>query len=85
MESNNRINTSRFRKLSNRWGSCNKANEMIINFDAVKLPFTLIDCLLVHELVHIKHKHHSKDFYKEIAKYIPDWKALDDRLCGMKL
>jgi len=75
----------RFRKLSKRWGSCTKANEVIINFDAVKLPFTLIDYVVVHELVHIKHKHHSKEFYKELAKFIPEWQALDDNLCGMKL
>ena len=75
----------KFRKLSKRWGSCTKANEVIINFDAVKLPFTLIDYIAVHELVHIKHKDHSKDFYKEIAKFIPDWKDLDEKLCGMKL
>ena len=75
----------KFRKLSKRWGSCTKSNEIIINFDAVKLPFTLIDYIVVHEMAHIKHKHHSKDFYKEIAKFIPEWKALDDKLCGMKL
>ncbi len=75
----------KFRKLDKRWGSCTKANEVIINFDAVKLPFTLIDYIVVHELVHIKHRDHSKDFYKEIAKFIPEWKVLDDKLCGMKL
>ena len=75
----------KFRKLAKRWGSCTKDNEVIINFDAVKLPFTLIDYIVVHELIHIKHKHHSKEFYKELAKFIPEWKVLDDKLCGMKL
>ena len=75
----------KFRKLAKRWGSCSKTNEVIINFDAVKLPFTLIDYIVAHELVHIKHKHHSKGFHKELAKFIPDWKVLDDRLCGMKV
>ncbi len=75
----------KFRKLSKRWGSCTKSNEVIINFDAVKLPFTLIDYIVVHELVHIKHKAHSKEFYKELGKFIPEWKDLDDKLCGMKL
>lgn len=75
----------KFRKLDKRWGSCTKANEVIINFDAVKLPFTLIDYIVVHELAHIKHRDHSNDFYKEIAKFIPEWKVLDAKLCGMKL
>ncbi|MFO7716105.1 MAG: M48 family metallopeptidase [Desulfosarcina sp.] len=74
-----------FRKLTKRWGSCTNANEIIINYDAIKLPFTLIDYIIVHELGHIKHKDHSKDFYREVAKHIPDWKELDEKLCGMKL
>ena len=75
----------KFRKLNKRWGSCSNADEIIINFDAVKLPFTLIDYILVHELCHIKHKDHSKDFYQELGKFMPDWRELDKRLGGMKL
>jgi predicted metal-dependent hydrolase len=75
----------KFRKLDKRWGSCTNTNEIIINFDAVKLPFTLIDYIVVHELVHIKHKDHSKDFYQELSKFMHDWKGLDKRLGGMKM
>lgn len=75
----------KFRKLSKRWGSCTKINGSIINFDAVKLPFTLIDYIIVHELVHIRHKAHSKEFYNEITRFIPEWKELDNKLGGMKL
>jgi len=74
-----------FRKLAKRWGSCTNADEIIINYDAIKLPFTLIDYIIVHELAHIKHKDHSKDFYREVAKFVPDWQELDEKLCGMKL
>ena len=75
----------KFRKLDKRWGSCTNANEVIINFDVVKLPFTLIDYIVVHELCHIKHKDHSKNFYQELAKFVPDWKELDQKISGMKL
>lgn len=74
----------KFRRLSKRWGSCTADNEILLNHDAVKLPFTLIDYIVVHELCHIKHKDHSKDFYRELAKYMPDWEVFDERLCGMK-
>jgi len=77
--------STHFRKLSKRWGSCTHTNEILINFDAVKLPFTLIDYIVIHELTHIKYKDHSKDFYREVAKYAPDWEELDERLGDMKL
>ncbi len=75
----------KFKKLYKRWGSCTVGNEIIINFDAVKLPFALIDYIIVHELVHIRHKDHSGKFFRELSRYFPDWKELDDKLCGMKL
>lgn len=79
------INQVRFSKLDKRWGSCTPNNNININIDAVKLPYSLIDYLIVHELVHTKIKNHSKEFWAELSKYIPNWKELDDKMYGMKL
>lgn len=74
----------KFLKLEKRWGSCTPANNILINIDAVKLPFSLIDYLIVHELVHTKIKNHSKEFWAELSKHILNWKELDDMMYGMK-
>ncbi len=74
----------RLMKMDKRWGSCTPSNKIHINFNAVRLPFSLIDYLIVHELVHIKHKSHSKEFWAELSKFIPNWKALDNQMLGMK-
>ena len=73
------------RKLHKRWGSCTPSNKIIINIDAIKLPYSLIDYLIVHELVHTRIKSHSKEFWAELSKHIPNWKELDERMYGMKL
>lgn len=75
----------KFRKLEKRWGSCTPSNTIIINIDAVKLPFSLIDYLLVHELVHTKIKNHSKEFWAELSKYMDNWRELDGRMQGLCL
>ncbi|MFT7604393.1 MAG: putative metal-dependent hydrolase [Saprospiraceae bacterium] len=75
----------KFMKLEKRWGSCTPSNNIIINIEAVKLPFSLIDYLIVHELVHTKVKSHSKEFWAELSKYIHNWKELDERMYGMRL
>ncbi|MUH34801.1 M48 family peptidase [Zobellia amurskyensis] len=75
----------KIRKLEKRWGSCTPSNDIIINIDAVKLPYSLIDYLLVHELVHTKIKSHSKEFWAELSKHTPNWKELDAAMYGMKL
>ena len=75
----------RFMKMDKRWGSCTPGNKIHINIDAVRLPYTLIDYLIVHELVHTKHKNHSKEFWVELSKHLPNWKDLDNQMLGMKL
>ncbi|CAH8283080.1 hypothetical protein EV196_10261 [Mariniflexile fucanivorans] len=79
------FNDVKIRKLEKRWGSCTPTNKIIINLDAIKLPFSLIDYLIVHELVHTKVKSHSKEFWAELSKHMPNWKALDAKMYGMKL
>lgn len=78
-------NNIKFMKLEKRWGSCTPSNTIIINFHAVKLPYSLIEYLVVHELVHTKIKNHSKEFWAELSKYMSNWKELDSRMYGMKL
>lgn len=75
----------KFMKLEKRWGSCTPSNTIIINFHAIKLPYSLIEYLVVHELVHTKVKSHSKEFWAELSKYISNWKELDSKMYGMKL
>lgn len=79
------FNNFKFMKLEKRWGSCTPSNTIIINFNAIKLPYSLIEYLVVHELVHTKIKSHSKEFWAELSKHIPNWKELDDKMYGMKL
>lgn len=73
-----------FRKMEKQWGSCSPNNAITINIESIKLPCSLIDYLLVHELVHTKIKNHSKEFWAELSKHIPNWRELDARMYGMK-
>lgn len=75
----------KFIKLEKRWGSCTPSNNILINIDAIKLPFSLIDYLIVHELVHTKIKNHSKEFWAELSKHIHKWKEFDEIMYGLKL
>ena len=74
-----------FRKQTKRWGSCTPQNHLVINTEAIKLPFSLIDYLIVHELCHVKYHDHSKAFWGEVARYIRNYKELDERMKGMRM
>ena len=34
-----------------------------------------IDYVVIHELCHRKHMDHSRDFWNQVQKYMPDFKA----------
>lgn len=54
-------------KMNKRWGSCTADNKLILNIDAMRLPFTLIDYLITHELCHTKVKDHSKKYWMQLS------------------
>ncbi len=64
----------RFRKTKRQWGSCSGKNVLSFNTMIMKLPQDVIQYIIVHELAHIKHKHHQKSFWKLVEYHMPDYK-----------
>jgi len=64
-----------FRKTKKRWGSCNYRNELSFAITISQLPLSCIKYIISHELAHIKHKNHKREFYKTIERYMPDFKT----------
>lgn len=67
----------KFRKAKRRWGSCNMKNELSFNTSLVQLPIECIEYIIVHELSHIKHKHHKRDFWLHVKKFMPSYKSCE--------
>jgi len=64
-----------FRKTKRQWGSCSAKNDLSFNTMMMKLPLDVIQYIIVHELAHIKHKHHQKAFWTLVEAYLPAYKA----------
>ena len=73
------------RNQRTRWGSCSVKNNINLNMNLVRLPEELIDYVILHELVHIKHKNHGKKFWGEMDKLVGDGKKLQKRLRGYRI
>jgi predicted metal-dependent hydrolase len=64
----------RFRKTKRQWGSCSGKNVLSFNTMMLKLPEDVIQYIIVHELAHIKHKHHQKAFWQLVETHLPQYK-----------
>ncbi|WP_102399283.1 M48 family metallopeptidase [Haloimpatiens massiliensis] len=66
----NRITVKEVKTL---WGSCSSKRNITLNWKLIMAPPYIIDYVIVHELCHIRHMDHSRDFWMEVAKVIPDY------------
>ncbi len=69
------------KKTKTRWGSCNYVKKTInLNFNLVLRDIDAIEYVVLHEIAHLKHPNHSREFYAYIQDYMPDWKAREKKL-----
>ena len=63
-----------------RWGSCSRRSTISLNVCLLFQRPEVLRYLMIHELSHLRHMNHSARFWAEVARYEPDWSALDREL-----
>lgn len=70
----------RIRKMTKRWGSCTNQGVIYLNLELIKAPSHCLDYVVCHELCHLVHPHHGKEFYQLLNRVMPDWELRKQRL-----
>lgn len=75
------------RDQQKRWGSCDQAGTIRLNWKIVQAPMRLVDYVVAHELVHLIHTDHTKAFWARLGQAMPDYdrRKQDLRKLGPRL
>ena len=71
--------TLKYRFYKSRWGCCIKNDkehrrEIVMNYWCVAMPREAIRYIFHHELAHLWVSNHQKEFYRQLAVLLPDYK-----------
>lgn len=62
------------RPMKTRWGSYSyRTRRITLNLNLIKALPACLDYVIVHELCHIKVRHHGPDFWRMVSRYRPDY------------
>jgi predicted metal-dependent hydrolase len=61
------------RDLAYRWGSCGKSGTLNFNWATILLPPSIVEYVVVHELVHLRERNHTPAFWQRVKRAMPDY------------
>lgn len=62
------------RNQKTRLGSCSHKRNLNFNYQITKFPDNILRYVIVHEVCHLVHFNHSKDFWETVESLDPDYK-----------
>ncbi|NNM59932.1 MAG: M48 family metallopeptidase [Legionellales bacterium] len=62
-------------RMKTRWGSCNPRSRNIrLNTELAKKPFTCLEYVVIHEMVHLLEPSHNARFKSLMTEFMPQWR-----------
>ncbi|MDO6657367.1 M48 family metallopeptidase [Anaerobacillus sp. 1_MG-2023] len=56
-----------------RWGSCTPEGKLLLNWRIFLAPASIVDYVITHELAHLVHLNHSKEYWDTVRMLLPDY------------
>ncbi len=74
------------KKMKTRWGTCNIRDRRIwLSLELAKYSPEALEYVVVHEMVHLLERLHSRRFYALMGHFLPDWKEREKELKGRSI
>jgi predicted metal-dependent hydrolase len=66
----------RIQPMRTKWGSCSTRGTVTFAADLVDQPLIFQDCVIVHELLHLRYSTHGKVFNAVMTAHVPNWRRV---------
>jgi predicted metal-dependent hydrolase len=63
----------RVSEFANGWGSCGPEGSVLINWHLIFAPRKVLEYVVAHELAHLRHRTHGRDFWTFVKSMMPDF------------
>ncbi|MCB9210914.1 MAG: M48 family metallopeptidase [Ignavibacteriales bacterium] len=77
---NKRPNEIKIMELRNRWASWTPKGKLNFHWKCIMAPVSVLDYIIVHEMVHLTYPNHSKNFWNEVDKIMPNFREYESWL-----
>lgn len=68
------------RSQKTQWGSCGEDGTLRFNWQLAMVPPSLLEYVVVHELTHLRIRHHGASFWRRMAELMPNYETHRARL-----
>lgn len=84
---NKKINRIFVKRVNSIWGSCSNSQNLNFNYKLALAPKKVVDYIITHEVCHLKHHNHKKEFWNLVSNFIPNYKQHENwlKINGNKL
>ncbi len=78
---NVKVNFFNVKRMRTKWGTCNIREKRIwLSIELAKKPAHLLEYVVVHEMVHLLERKHSKRFYVFMDEFLKGWREMREEL-----
>lgn len=85
-ETKEKVSEWNIRAMHTKWASCNiEKRSLLFNLELAKKPRHCIDYIILHEIIHLKERHHNDRFRSFLDFYLPNWRSIKRELDELPL
>lgn len=66
----------RVQRMTRKWGSCSRGSTLTFASELLTLPGEFRRFVIVHELLHLRVRNHSRLFKSYMSAHVPNWRLL---------